>query len=321
MQRRDFLKRGLFAWTALRSLSTTASAAEEAAGPWVISTWSFGLAANKRTHRRLLEGARPLDAAIDGAKLSEADPRIDSVGYGGLPNVDGVVELDAAVMDGNTLDAGAVAGLRGIKHPVAVARKVMDESAHVLLVGEGAQRFALRHGFKKEKLLTDEAKRQWKEGLATGGKPRGHDTLGLIAMSRSGEMAAVCTTSGLALKLPGRVGDSPLIGDGLYCDGRVGGAVATGLGEEVIKVCGSYQVVEFMRQGLPPDEAVRRVLQRIADRNRGKREMPFVGMAALRADGAVGFASTTPPFQAAVSRGGSHELLDTPSLLPATDRR
>ena len=266
-------------------------------------------------------GADPLDAVVAGVNIVERDPNDRSVGYGGLPNVDGVVELDAAVMDGSTLDAGAVAGLRGIKHPVAVARKVMDESAHVLLVGEGAQRFALRHGFKKENLLTDEAKRQWQKSLASGGKPRGHDTLGLVAMSRSGEMAAVCTTSGQAFKLPGRVGDSPLIGDGLYCDGRVGGAVATGLGEEVIKVCGSYQVVEFMRQGVAPDEAVRRVLQRIADRNSGKPEMPFVGMVALRADGAVGFASTTPAFQAAVSRGGSHQLLDAPSLLPAAERR
>ncbi len=141
-----------------------------------------------------------------------------------------------------------------------------------------------------------------------------HDTIGMVAMDKGGDLAASCTTSGLRWKIPGRVGDSPLVGHGLYCDGKVGGAAATGIGEEVIKVCGSYQVVEFMRQGLDPDEAIRRVLRRIIARD-PKNARRMVGFVALRADGKVGFAATTPGFQAAVARKGSHELLDAPSLV------
>ncbi|MGD8377225.1 MAG: isoaspartyl peptidase/L-asparaginase, partial [Acidobacteriota bacterium] len=166
-------------------------------------------------------------------------------------------------------------------------------------------------GFRKQDLLTDQARRAWKEWKRSRKRPEGHDTIGMIAMAADGTMAASCTTSGLAWKLPGRVGDSPLIGHGLYCDGKAGGAAATGIGEEVIKVCGSYQVVEFLRQGVEPEEAVRRVLDRILARDPALQE-EFIGFVALRADGEAGFASTTSGFQAALYAAGRHRLLDAP---------
>jgi isoaspartyl peptidase/L-asparaginase-like protein (Ntn-hydrolase superfamily) len=183
----------------------------------------------------------------------------------------------------------------------------------VLLVGEGARRFALEHGFKKENLLTAEARKRWKTRKARGehAESTNHDTIGMVAKGADGRMAASCTTSGLAWKLPGRVGDSPLIGHGLYCDSEAGGAVATGVGEAVIRVCGSYQIVEFMRQGISPDEAVRRVLQRILRRSRRGQDQ-LVCFLALRADGEIGYGSTLPGFQAALARGGQHDLVDAP---------
>jgi L-asparaginase/N4-(beta-N-acetylglucosaminyl)-L-asparaginase len=312
LERRDFLRAGTLAWAGLSLACERRNAPGEAALPVVISTWTFGRAANEETVRRLEGGAAVLDAVQHGVMQIEADPDETSVGIGGYPNREGVVELDAALMDGGTLDAGSVAALRNIKHPVAVARKVMDETPHVLLVGDGARRFALQHGFEEENLLTDKARKAWENHRTDGSQPS-HDTIGMVALADDGRMAGACTTSGLAWKLPGRVGDSPLIGHGMYCDDQAGGAAATGVGEEVIKVCGSYQIVEFMRQGLEPQDAVRRVLQRILRRKRSG-EVPQVGFVALRADGLVGFASTRLGFRAAVSRGGRHEVLDAPSM-------
>ncbi|MGE3163953.1 MAG: N(4)-(beta-N-acetylglucosaminyl)-L-asparaginase [Planctomycetota bacterium] len=325
MERRDFLKWGAIAGAgAFLGEGADLSAREQqdtrpddtaASQPGtIISTWNHGLAANAVAAQILLVGGRALDAVERGVMVSEADPNVTSVGRGGLPNADGIMELDAAIMDGDKLEAGAVAGLRGFLHPIAVARKVMTETPHVLLVGEGARRFALRQGFEETELLTPDAAKAWREWQQSSEKkplsPKDdHDTIGMIALDRSGSMAASCTTSGAAWKLPGRVGDSPLIGHGLYCDSQVGGAAATGLGEEVIKVCGSYQVVEFMRQGATPEEAIRRVLERVIARTPESRSR-FVGFVALRRDGEVGFMSTTRGFQAAVFRSGKHELLD-----------
>jgi len=318
VRRRDFLKTGALTWAGLSAGVASARDSDREQRPVVISTWDFGLAANRVAVETLAGGASVLDAVERGVMTAENDPEVTSVGYGGMPNINGVVELDAAIMDGGSMEAGSVAALRGIKNPIAVARKVMTETRHLMLVGAGAQRFALQQGFKKEKLLTPKAKKRWQE-LKSERAPRSpvddHDTLGMVALDARGEMAAACTTSGHALKLPGRVGDSPLIGDGLYCDSTAGGAAATGDGEEVIKVCGSYQVVEFMRQGLEPDEAIRRVLERILRRDAANRD-GFVGFVALRRDGALGFGSTTPGFQAAVSRGDQHERIQSPSLIP-----
>ncbi len=319
MERRDFMRAGALAWTGLslaRSAAAETPGADASKFPTVVSTWDFGKAANRTAYDLLHQGGSPLDAVQQGVMVVEADPAVDSVGIGGLPNSEGVVELDGAVMDGSTLDAGSVGGLRNIKHPVAVARKVMDETPHVMLVGDGALRFALQYGFQEEQLLTDAARARWEEQRAGSDNPQpaGHDTIGMVGRAVDGRMATACTTSGLAWKLPGRVGDSPLIGHGLYCDEQAGGAVATGVGEEVIRVCGSYQVVEYMRQGLDPGVAVRRVLQRIL-RRKGAAEPQFVGLLALRADGEIGYASTTPGFQVAVTRMGEHELIDAPYVV------
>jgi isoaspartyl peptidase/L-asparaginase-like protein (Ntn-hydrolase superfamily) len=318
MRRRDFLRTSALAWAGVSVVRPTAAVtpgSEREAFPIVISTWDFGLKPNREAYGRLREGQGVLDAVQQGVMLAEADPAVTSVGLGGLPNAAGVVELDAALMNGETLEIGAVAALRDIKHPVAVARKVMEQTPHALLVGEGARRFALEHGFEEQNLLTDEARAAWEAFRSEN--PRsdetGHDTIGMVVRNPDGRMAAACTTSGLAWKLPGRVGDSPLIGHGVYCDDEAGGAVATGIGEDVMRVCGSYQVVEFMRQGLDPNVAVRRVLQRIL-RRKGGDPTHMVGFAALRADGRYGYASTVPGFQVSLSQQGQHAVLDAPSM-------
>ncbi|MEE8143457.1 MAG: N(4)-(beta-N-acetylglucosaminyl)-L-asparaginase [Planctomycetota bacterium] len=326
MQRRDFLKKGAMAGLGVFVGPAMASAQEPrgrrpSREPLVISTWKHGMAANNVAFRILQVSGPAVTAVEQGVRVSEADPKVTSVGYGGFPNRDGVVELDAAIMDGKTLEAGSVAALQNIKHPISVARKVMENTRHVMLVGSGALEFARAQGFKEELLLTPEAEKAWKEWQASKerkvpGQVVGHDTIGMVAMDRGGSLAAACTTSGLSWKLSGRVGDSPLIGHGLYCDNKAGGAAATGIGEEVIKVCGSYQVVEFMRQGVAPDEAIRRVLKRIVERDakNAKRSVAFV---AIRSDGVLGYGSTIPGFQVAISKGGPPELKDAPSLVPA----
>ncbi len=325
MRRRRFLQTGVLAWAGLSLTRCRKSDDGEGAGivrgkgPIVISTWNFGVDANRAAYEVLSSGGTAVDAAERGVMVSESDPAVDSVGYGGLPNNEGVVELDAAIMNGTDLEAGSVAGLHDIMNPVAVARHVMDDTVHVLLVGDGARRFAIEKGFETQDLLTPEAEKRWRERFvdaAPVGEHEGrdsHDTIGMVTMDADGHMAAACTTSGLAWKLPGRVGDSPLIGHGLYCDETAGGAVATGVGEEVIKVCGSYQVVEFMRQGIDPNEAVRRVIDRVLKRDPANHDK-LVAFAALRADGEIGYGSTVDGFQVAVSRDGQHDLIDSPTL-------
>ena len=213
----------------------------------VVSTWRFGLSSNQPAWEILKSGGSALDAVVRGVEVAERDPAVKSVGFGGYPNAEGEVEVDAAVMDGRTLGYGAVAGLRKIATPTAVARRVMEKTDHVFLVGNGALKFARAQGFEECNMLTEHWARslgkKWKRER-TGPPADVHDTIGMIALDQRGNLAVACTTSGAAFKLPGRVGDSPLIGSGLYADNDAGAAAATGRGEEITRTCGSYAVVE-----------------------------------------------------------------------------
>jgi N4-(beta-N-acetylglucosaminyl)-L-asparaginase len=236
-----------------------------------------GLRGVERAGMMMAEGIDTLDAAIEGVRIQELDPDDTSVGYGGLPNEDGVVQLDASCMHGPTRRAGAVASLEGIKTPSLVAKYVLLYTNHVLLVGPGAKRFALSYGFKDEDLLTDASREQWLRWRANRGPnddwlnveeddppmARQTGTVNLNAVNAAGDVSSVTTTSGLAWKIPGRVGDSPIIGAGQYTDNDVGAAGSTGRGESVIKTCGSFLIVEFMRRGMSPTDACLEALRRI----------------------------------------------------------
>lgn len=290
ISRRHFLKAGLAATaaSALSSPKKLLGNTQEvgSAGMCVIAS-DNGLRATEKAMELLRQGADPLDAVIAGVNIVEEDPNDMSVGYGGLPNEEGVVELDASVMYGPTHKAGAVASLRNIKTPSKVAKLVMERSGHVLLVGEGALKFARAHGFKEEDLLTEKAREvwlKWKETLSEKDywlspdekkimaelKPylEHYGTINCLALNGQGVLAGVTTTSGYAFKLPGRVGDSPIIGAGLYVDNNVGAAGSTGFGEANLRTCGSFQVVQFMSQGLSPEDACLQAMQAVADKSK-----------------------------------------------------
>ena len=284
VSRRNFLKKSTAAGVgaALMTQITVGEGFAQMSGgsgslPVVISS-ANGLEAVRRAYEMLHGGSDPLDAVIAGVNLVEDDPNDITVGYGGLPNEDGEVELDASCMHGPTCRAGAVGALKYIKNPSKVARLIMDRSNRVFLVGEGALKFALAHGFKKENLLTDKSREiwlRWKDNLSThddwepprdkDGNPINHGTINCNAVDAKGDIAGVTTTSGLPFKVAGRVGDSPIIGAGLYVDNEVGAAGSTGHGEANIKVAGGHTVVEFMREGFHPEEACLRTCQRILD--------------------------------------------------------
>jgi len=291
----------------------------------VASTWDFGARANAATWAVLAAGVdHPLDACEVGAHVTENDPSVPTVGVGGRPNAEGHVELDAAVMRGDTLDCGAVGALRRVLHPVSVARRVMERTPHVVLVGEGAARFAREQGFDDEELLTDEAAAAWRRWRTEtpaeekrAWRPRDgddHDTLGLIALDE-GRFAVVVTTSGQAFKLPGRPGDTPIVGAGGYCDDEAGACVASGQGEEVVRVCGSFAVVEAMRRGAGPGEACFEVLARVRrNLQRTDREGVQVAMLAVDRHGRVGGGALRDGFEYAVTDAGGTELVDASVL-------
>ncbi len=240
----------------------------------------------------LSSGGRALDAVEAGARVPEGDPRETSVGLGGLPDRDGRVTLDACIMD-EFSNCGAVACLEHIVHPVSVARKVMEKTPHVFLTGYGALQFALANGFKKEKLLTKESERAWREWLKTSEyKPKAnienHDTIGIVALDRQSNVSGACTTSGMAYKMPGRLGDSPIIGAGLFVDNEVGAATSTGVGEEVIRIVGSHLVVELMRQGRSPQQACEEAVERIVKNQPVKSKDLQVGFLDLNKQGETG---------------------------------
>jgi isoaspartyl peptidase/L-asparaginase-like protein (Ntn-hydrolase superfamily) len=292
--------------------------------PVVISTWNHGLPANEAAWEILREGGYSLDAVEAGVRVAEADPEVITVGYGGLPDATGKVTLDACIMDekGN---AGSVAFLEHIKHPISVARKVMEQTPHVMLSGKGALGFALKNGFRRENLLTPASRAAWKRWKKTDRtfKPVinieneeiwNHDTIGMLALDKDGRISGACTTSGMAFKLHGRVGDSPIIGAGLFVDGDTGGAVATGSGELVMKTLGSFLVVELMRQGLTPDDACREAVMRIAakipDYHRHQ-----IGYLALDKHGNCGSFAMQPGFDYAIRNSEKNELVMAASLL------
>ena len=251
-------------------------------------------------------GGTLLDAIEKSANVTELDPNDTSVGYGGLPNEHGIVQLDASIMYGPTHNCGSVAALEGIKTPCSVARLVMERTDHIHIVGKGAQEFARVHGFKIENLLTDRARKiwlRWKENLSDRddwfppsdgnyNMERTTGTINVLAIDSKSDVAGITTTSGLAYKIPGRVGDSPIIGAGLYVDNEVGAAGATGRGEEIIRTCGSFFVVEQMRNGKSPQEACEALCKRIIDINGGTKNINFNDkIVALGKDGSVGCAS------------------------------
>ncbi len=282
--------------------------------PIVISTWDFGKRANEEAWKVLSSSGRALDAVEKGVQVIESDPKITTVGYGGSPDREGRVTLDACIMDENS-NCGSVAFLEHIEHPISVARLVMEKSPHVFLVGDGALQFALANGFKKKNLLTPESEKAWKEWLKTAKyKPvvniENHDTIGMLALDASGNLSGACTTSGMAYKMRGRVGDSPIIGAGLFVDNEVGAATATGQGEEVIRMVGSHLVVEFMRQGNSPEDACRKAVERIVNRNRERAKAIQVGFLALNKNGEFGAYCIQKGFTYAVHDSGGGRVMD-----------
>lgn len=283
--------------------------------PLVISTWRHGLPANEAAWKILSSGGNALDAAEAGVRVPEADPEVTSVGYGGLPDESGRVSLDACIMDwrGN---CGAVSFLETIMHPISVARLVMEKTHHVMLSGSGALEFALKNGFAQQDLLTPKSKALYEEWLRkkSGLPEENHDTIGLLAIDEDGQLAGACTTSGLAWKMRGRVGDSPIIGAGLFVDGGIGAATATGKGEAVIKIAGSAIIVELMRSGMSPQSACEEAVKRIVKKQPDHATFQ-VGFLAINTAGEYGAFSLQKGFQYAVANSTGNVLADAPHQL------
>ncbi|WP_281322029.1 isoaspartyl peptidase/L-asparaginase family protein [Flavobacterium aestivum] len=328
--RRNFIKTATIASVAVALNSFKAEAEENelpaikksVRKPIVLSTWRFGIQANEAAWNVLKNNGRALDAVEAGVKIPEGDPEERSVGYGGRPDRDGRVTLDACIMD-ELSNIGSVGCLEFIKHPISVARAVMEKTPHVMLVGEGALSFALTQGFKKENLLTKESEKEWKEWLKTSQyKPianiENHDTIGMIALDTNGNLSGACTTSGMAFKMHGRLGDSPIIGAGLYVDNEVGAATATGHGEEVIRISGSNLVVELMRQGHSPqkacEEAVARIVKLMNNRKKNLKDIQ-VGFIALNKEGEYGSYCVQGGFNYAVCDATGNRLIDAEYFL------
>lgn len=302
--------------------------------PIVVSTWDFGKVANAAAWEILSKKGRALDAVEAGVRVPEADPANQTIGYGGLPDRDGRVTLDACIMDEN-YNCGSVMALEHITHAISVARLVMEKTPHIVLAGDGALQFALANGFKKENLLTPESEKAWREWLKTSkyepvmnienklygkdkdpipGGPDNHDTIGMIAMDAKGNLGGACTTSGMAFKMHGRVGDSPIIGAGLYVDNEVGGATSSGVGEEVIRIVGAHLVVELMRQGLSPENACKEAVQRIIKRNPVKSKKIQVGFVAINKSGKYGAYALQKGFTISVRNGKEDKVHASKSI-------
>lgn len=331
--RRKFLRSSFFSSAAVllggRASAKEKSYATVTGQPVVISTWNEGVEANKGAWEVLGRGGRALDAVEAGVRVTEASQNC-CVGLGANPDREGIVTLDACIMD-EYANCGSVAFLERIKHPVSVARRVMEKTPHVMLVGSGAQQFAIAEGFPLEpQALSDEAKKAYEQWLKKSeykpvinieNKGHGpfaparldngewnHDTIGMVAMDAKGNLSGSCTTSGMAFKMRGRLGDSPIIGAGLFVDNEVGAATATGQGEDVIRMAGSHTVVELMRQGLEPEAACRKAVERIIKIKGEKAKEIQVGFIALNKKGVVGAFCIQPGFNYAVKSNKEEKL-------------
>ena len=324
LARRDFLKSAAaFGVTGFASIlnirSAPATQGKTGDKPLIVSTWRFGKPANDAALKILQAGGSILDAVEKGIWVAESDPTNTSVGLSGIPNAAGVVQLDACIMNGPGHRAGSVAGIEGIRHPISAARRVMEKTPHVMLVGEGARMFALEEGLESVPVNSKELHEAWmkKRAAAKSESPKeakdNHDTISLLVLGRDGNIAGGCSTSGLGKKLPGRIGDSPIIGSGLYVDNEVGAAGATGLGENIMRYCGSFLVVEYMRQGMHPEEACLETIKRII-RQEAKKEDLKINFVALDKHGRYGAASSSESFPYAVTTQTESRILNSPGL-------
>jgi len=295
--------------------STAVATARSSAGslPLIIGTWNVPKATEK-AWKVLQEGKSALDAVEQGVMVEEADVNNQTVGKGGLPDRDGKVTLDACIMNSQG-DYGAVLAMENITHAVSVARKVMEETPHVILAGDGAQQFATEKGFEIENLLTESSKNAWEKWkVKSEYKPviniENHDTIGMLVMDKNGNITGACTTSGAGYKMRGRVGDSAIIGSGLFVDNDIGAATATGLGEEVLKTVGSFLIVELMRQGKSPQKACEEAIKRIVDKNKNYKDFQ-VGYIAMNKKGDIGFYSIQEGFSCTVYQKGENKNLQS----------
>lgn len=321
VNRRKFMKSVAAAATAVAHSNLSAASAEGSRAIF-LSTWVHGKPANEKAAEVFMGGGSLLDAVERGINIPENDPAVTSVGYGGLPNEDGIVELDAALMDGTRHHAGAVASLRNIKNPISVARKVLEKTRHTTLAGDGAFQFALKMGFHAEQLLTPESLKKWLDWKADPKRKdfwqnptQNHDTIGMVATDGKGHMVSGCSTSGLAWKISGRVGDSPLVGCGVFADDNVGAASATGDGDLMTNYCTSVSIVHYMARGMTPQEACEELLTHMAVTD-PRNKTADACVIAINKKGEVGAASMRAGYRLkyALWKDGQSLLLDATAL-------
>ncbi len=317
VDRRDFMKSvaGTAALAALEGRPATAAASD--AGPVFVATWTWGQAAVNRAAEVFKSGGSLLDAVEKGINVPESDPKVTTVGYGGYPNEDGIVELDAGIMDGTRHRAGCVYNLHMIKNPISIARLVLEKTRHTQIAGEGALRLATKFGFQPEQLLTPESLAAWLKWKADPKREtfwvtsENHDTIGFVATDGKGHVVSGCSTSGLAWKVPGRVADSPIVGCGIYADDNVGAASATGDGDLMTNYCTSISIVHNMARGASPQDACVDLLQQMVKTDPGNKQAS-AAVIAINQRGEVGAACMQKNFhlQYAVWRNGESRLLD-----------
>ena len=321
--RREFLRDATIAVSLIPAIARAKPAKKPTLElPAVIATWDYGATLCTAAQKVFTDGGDLLDALEKGVNAVEDDPAVHTVGYNSWPNEDGVVQLDASIMDGRGHRSGAVGALEGIKNPISVARKVMDRTTHVLIVGAGALAFAKKQGFKEQSLLTAETKAEWQKDPKASFWRDNHDTVCCIGMDAKGNLASAVSTSGLSNKLAGRLGDSPIIGAGNYCDNDVGAACATGIGELAIKNAASFAIVERMRAGVDPKRACDEILARIVAKHpevktNDKAQLAFIAMNKKGAVGAAALRVQKKQFRYALVRGTKNAptLVDVKTLI------